>query len=187
MESIFQYLAEILKAVGNSQTALAALMFTLLAVLASLLFKDSKGLSGLSAFVALLAFAFFVVITFNKASPPAFQRSTSINPLQVGNYESDSYYLEVLQRGERICIRVMSRNASTVASVYVDSNNPNFYQVPNYSDWNLMQKSATTISFGGRDYTREAESGFPQNIDQVEQDCLGSKNRFFVNTPNKGR
>lgn len=185
MESIFQYLAEILQAVGEGPIALAALMFVLLAVLASLLFKNSKGLSGICAFIALLAFAFFLVITFNKVPSPVVQKQTT-NPLQVGKYMSFNYQLNVFQKGERICIRTRSDNGSTVASVHVAPNNPNLYQPYQYSGMSLMQVNSTTISFGERDYIMEGK-GFPQSIPDVEQKCLDSTIEFFEHTPVEGR
>ncbi|MBD2102316.1 hypothetical protein [Leptolyngbya sp. FACHB-261] len=183
MENIFQYLAEILEAVGDNPTALAALMFVLLAVLASLLFKGSQGLSGLLAFIALLAFAFFLVITFNKASAPTSQNQIATNPLRVGLYRANNNYLEILQRGERICMRVTSRNGSTVASVHVDPQDPDSYGATNYEDSTLKQKSPTTISFVGFIFTEDNELGFSQEVDDVEQECLDSTRRFFLYTP----
>ena len=167
--------------VGGSPTALAALMFVLLAVLASHLFKDSKGLSGIFAFIALLAFAFFVVITFNKVPSPALPNQTT-NPLQVGEYRSYDYSFNVFQKGERICMRGTSLNGSTVASVHVDPNDPNLYKPYQYSGTSLMQVDSTTISFGGRDYTKEGR-GFSQSISDVEQRCLDSTIGFFEHTP----
>jgi len=82
MESIFQDLAKVIEAVGDSPVSLTALIFVVLAVLASLLFKTSKELSRLFVFIALVAFAVFVVVVFSKTL--TFQSSSPevINPTE---------------------------------------------------------------------------------------------------------
>lgn len=108
----------------------------------------------------------------------------NINPLQVGQYESYNNYLDVFQKGERICMRATSNNGSTVASVYVNSNDPNIYQIANYSDsMQLKQIDSTTISFGGRNYTKQGDAGFPQNTPDIVQKCLDSTDIFFDHIP----
>jgi hypothetical protein len=117
------------------------------------------------------------------SNPP----KANVNPLQVGEYESHNYYLDVFQKGERICIRATSNNGSTVASVYVvDSNDSSIYQVANYSDsMQLKQIDSTTISFGDLNYTKQRDRGFPQNISDVVQKCLDSTDLFFDHIPSR--
>ncbi|MBD2094058.1 hypothetical protein H6F90_02670 [Trichocoleus sp. FACHB-591] len=78
MEKIFDSLPEILKIVGSNPVSLIALIFILLAVLASILFKESRDLRGWSAFLALVAFAVFVVVTVNKpTNAPTISQTSS--------------------------------------------------------------------------------------------------------------
>lgn len=66
MESIFEQLPQILEAVKDSPLAVIALLFVLLAVLASIFFRESKDLQKLSVFTGLLFFAIFIVITVGQ-------------------------------------------------------------------------------------------------------------------------
>lgn len=112
----------------------------------------------------------------DTASENAQNQATK--PLQLGTYRSNNNYLSVFQRGERICITTSSVNGSRVASVHVDPNNSDLYQVGQDSDWKLMQVGSNTISFIGRDYTKEESMGIRTKFDDVEEKCLGSTVNF---------
>ena len=117
----------------------------------------------------------------NTASENAQNQATK--PLQLGVYRFNNNYLSVFQKGGRICINTSSVNGSIVASVHVDPNNSDLYQVGQNSDRKLMQVTSNTISYLGYDYIREESMGIRTELNDVEEKCLDSTINFFELIP----
>jgi hypothetical protein len=102
-------------------------------------------------------------------------------PLQVGIYRDGSRYIQIAQKGRRLCYRGFSINGVTTASITPDAKNPGFYLIHGFKDVVLSQQELNTLLFGELNnlLPYEADPEFPHDISPDLQRCLNSKKPFF--------
>ncbi|MFB8788101.1 MAG: hypothetical protein U7123_04470 [Potamolinea sp.] len=102
-------------------------------------------------------------------------------PLQVGVYRVGSTYIQIAQKGNRLCFRGFSARGATTASIYPDSENPGFYKINGLTDLVISQQDPKTLLFGNLNSlsSYEADYEFPRDITDDLQRCLQSKKTFL--------
>lgn len=109
-------------------------------------------------------------------SMPAFSL-----PLQVGVYSVGSRYIQIAQKGSRLCYRGFSANGATTASITHDSEHSGFYFVNGFNDIVLYQQDTESLLFGEKNNLQpyKANYGFPDNLGDDLQRCLQSQKPFY--------
>lgn len=102
-------------------------------------------------------------------------------PLQVGVYRVGSRYIQIAQKGNRLCFRGFSARGATTASITPDSEHPDFYLINGLNDTVLHQKDLKTLFFGEMNNLElyEVNYSFPGDITDDLQRCLQSQKPFF--------
>lgn len=102
-------------------------------------------------------------------------------PLQVGVYRVGSRYIQIAQKGRRMCFRGFSVNGATTASIASDTKNPGFYLINGYKDTVMHQQDRNILLFGEMNnlISYEADYEFPRNLTDDLKRCLNSQKPFF--------
>lgn len=102
-------------------------------------------------------------------------------PLKPGLYRWASKYIQIAQKGDRLCYQGSTARASLTASLQRDSQNPEIYRLHGAKDLVVKQNQADQILYGSRDnllpYTAEAEPNLELN--PAMQQCLKSTKPYY--------
>ncbi len=101
-------------------------------------------------------------------------------PLKPGAYSWASNYIQIAQKGSRLCYQGFSARGTLVSSLAPDSKKSGFYRLHGAKDLFIRQDSPTQISYGSLDnllpYTVNGEFG--TQLTPEMQQCLNSSKPF---------
>jgi hypothetical protein len=102
-------------------------------------------------------------------------------PLQAGVYRVGSRYIQIAQKGRRMCFRGFSTNGVTTASIAPDTKNPGFYRINGYKDTVVRQQDPNILLIGELNNLSpyEADNEFPRDLTDDLKRCLNSQKPFF--------
>lgn len=102
-------------------------------------------------------------------------------PLQVGAYRlGTSNYIQIAQKGDRLCYQGFSNRGSSVGSITSDPKLSDFSRINGFEDAALYQLDLETLLFGPlhqlTKYT--ADYSFSRTISPTLQQCLDAREPF---------
>ncbi len=121
----------------------------------------------------------FIILCLTGLTPG---KSLAALPLQVGVYHGGgSRYIQIAEKQNRICFKGFSSNGVTVASIVVDTNRQDFYNINGFEGNLLFQQDKETLLFGRRNQLSKytADYGFPRDLGNDLEECLNSQKPFF--------
>lgn len=102
-------------------------------------------------------------------------------PLQVGVYRlGTTNYIQIAQKGDRLCYQGLSTRGSAVGSIAPDPNLQGFSRVNGFNDTVLYQAGLETLLFGSPHQLTKysADYSSPRSIGTTLQQCLDTKEPF---------